>query len=95
MFIVSSILAVRMAEEQDSFAKTTDLEKKKVHRQNAEALGLTADVGFGVGAALVATGVTLLTLEWLDDSAQDSEVSFRVAPGANTDGFGLSGVLSF
>ena len=95
LVVISTILAARMAEEQDSFTDTTDLEQKKVYRQNAEALGLTADVGFGVGAALLATGATLLTLEWLEADAGDKETTFRVAPDVHTDGFGLSGALSF
>jgi len=95
LLLVSTVLAVRMGEEVDSFNGTTDLEQKRAYRQNAETLGLTADVGFGVGVALLATGTTLLALEWLEQSEESAASSFQISPQVAPDGLGMAGTFTF
>ena len=95
LVLVSTVLAVRMGDEVDSFNGTTELEQKRAYRQNAEALGLAADVGFGVGAALLATGATLLALEWMEVSDDSATSNFQLSPQVAPDGLGMAGTFSF
>ena len=92
--IASSVLASQMNGEYDEFKKTDNLQAKHTYRSNAESLGLAADVGFGVGGALLGTGAALLLWDLFSDDTSPGD-NVQVRPSFQFGGWGVSGGFSF
>lgn len=74
-------LAIASDGEQTKFDDSVTVSGKRHHRGQAEDYALAGDVTLGIGAALAATGLTLLIVEWTTDSPVGAaESNWRAGP---------------
>ena len=90
-----TFLGVQAYSEADAFNQSDDLVVKNELEKNARSLALSADIAFGVSAALIGTGVTLLVLEYMETDSVAEASSFRVGPAVTAESAGVFGTVRF